>query len=128
MAAWWAEGASGAMVGELKTFGVEQGERGFLEREDDEPPQMHTFLRSLTWLVSHSFIHSFIHLHHSFIRSPARWAAGAPVLFPVGWVDGGVGRALHRRTAHLEKQERKGSWLWSRTDPGFHRDSWLSHL
>lgn len=48
MAAWWAEGASGAMVGELKTFEVEQGERGFLEREDDEPPQMHTFLRSLT--------------------------------------------------------------------------------
>lgn len=61
------------MVGELKTFGVEQGERGFLEREDDEPPQMHTFLRSLTWLVSHSFIRSFIHLHHSFTCTLGRW-------------------------------------------------------
>lgn len=48
MAAWWAEEASRAMVGEVKMLRVEQGGRGFLERGDDGHPQMHAFLRSLT--------------------------------------------------------------------------------
>lgn len=48
MAAWWAEEASRAMVGEVKMLRVEQGGRGFLERGDNGHPQMHAFLRSLT--------------------------------------------------------------------------------
>lgn len=82
------------------------------------------------WASTNARIPSLPHLlvSHSFIRSPARLATGAPVPFPVAWVDGGVGRALHRCTAHLEKREHKGSWLWSQTDLGFHLDSWLSHL